>query len=151
MPEEQAARPPPPSREHEERLEVFRAYAQEHFLERDCRAGSGVRLKVDAQVMLLWNLDFGAKLANGSRGVVKGFVPAMGYFYLITERLTKSANDDDGSDGGSDRSGDDAPCDEPKKLTNDKCVKSQGGLAVITPHKLLKEEDKNERFDFFRG
>ena len=56
MPEEQAARPPPPSREHEERLEVFRAYAQEHFFERDCRAGSGVRLKVDAQVMLLWNL-----------------------------------------------------------------------------------------------
>ncbi|KAL7524282.1 hypothetical protein ACHAXR_000507 [Thalassiosira sp. AJA248-18] len=37
-------------------LKVLRKYAQEHFFEKDCRVGESIDLKIDAQVMLLWNL-----------------------------------------------------------------------------------------------
>lgn len=43
------------------------------YLERECPAPSELRLKAGAQVMLLRNLGDGARLFNGSRGVVVGF------------------------------------------------------------------------------
>ena len=48
-------------------LRVFAQYAQENYFEKACRIAHNIDLKKDAQVMLLWNLEFKAKLANGSR------------------------------------------------------------------------------------
>ena len=42
-------------------------------LQKDCQAPTEVRLKVDAQVVLLKNLSFDDGLVNGSRGVVVDF------------------------------------------------------------------------------
>ncbi|GLC66126.1 hypothetical protein PLESTF_000387500 [Pleodorina starrii] len=40
---------------------------------KDCQAAQEVQLKVDAQVMLVRNMNLDLRLANGSRGVVTGF------------------------------------------------------------------------------
>jgi len=64
-------------------------YAHETFFEKSCRVNNFYEMKQEAQVMLLWNLDLkGAKLANGSRGVIKGFFPAEGYYYLIEKEIS---------------------------------------------------------------
>ncbi len=47
-------------------------YALE-MLQKHCLAPQELRLKVGAQVMLLWNLEPANGLANGSTGIVKGF------------------------------------------------------------------------------
>ena len=63
----------------EQELNLLSQHAQEHFFQKsNCRVGHTIDLKQDAQVMLLWNLDWQAKLANGSRGVVKGYFPSKG-------------------------------------------------------------------------
>jgi len=58
-------------------------HANDVFFEKGCRVGEEIELKEHAQVMLLWNLDLGKKLVNGSRGVVLGFVPAREYQQLL--------------------------------------------------------------------
>ncbi|KAL7542647.1 hypothetical protein ACHAXR_011953 [Thalassiosira sp. AJA248-18] len=118
-------------------LKTLSQYAQENFFEKDCRAAHNIELKEDAQVMLLWNLEFKAKLANGSRGVVKGFFPAKGYYYLVDKEIRKR----DEERGQSDE--DDASFEEAKELaiSDDK----GGNLAVITPSKMSQETDRQKR------
>lgn len=48
-----------------------------------------MELKKDAQVMLLWNLSIPDKLANGSRGVVKGFVATLAYHSFLLQEFAK--------------------------------------------------------------
>jgi ATP-dependent DNA helicase PIF1 len=48
-------------------------YAIEKY-KKSCNAPDTIQLCVDAQVMLLWNMDADGGLVNGSRGVVSGFV-----------------------------------------------------------------------------
>jgi len=130
-------------------LKVFTQYAQEHFFEKDCRVGHNIELKKDAQLMLLWNLDFKAKLANGSRGVLKGFFPAKGYCHLIEKEMIKREMEKYGSDK------DDASCEKSKELAISVC--EGDNLAVITPSKMSQGtsavQDKDlqkmsEGFDF---
>jgi hypothetical protein len=59
--------------------EELTQYAQKVFFEKDCRVDHRFEVKENAQVMLLWNLDVKhTKLANGSRGVIKGYFPTAG-------------------------------------------------------------------------
>jgi len=44
-------------------------------LDKNCQAPKELALKVNAQVVLLRNLDFARRLVNGSRGVITKFVP----------------------------------------------------------------------------
>jgi ATP-dependent DNA helicase PIF1 len=50
-----------------------RNYAFERF-RKNCNVPEVIHLAVGAQVMLLYNMDLEAKLANGSRGVIEDFV-----------------------------------------------------------------------------
>ena len=68
---------------------VLADYAQETYFEKGCRVSNFYEMKEDAQVMLLWNLDLRGKLANGSRGVIKGFFPAEAYCYLVQEEIAR--------------------------------------------------------------
>lgn len=79
--------------------EVFTNHAREQFFQKDCRVDNIIVLKTHAQVMLLWNLDLKSKLANGSRGVVKGFFPSAGYFYLLRKEKMHRNSDGDGKEG----------------------------------------------------
>jgi len=76
-------------RELKRDYKLLTEYAQETFFEKGCRVSNFYEMKEDAQVMLLWNLDLQGKLANGSRGVIKGFFPAEGYYYLVQEELIR--------------------------------------------------------------
>ena len=49
------------------------SYIREKFV-KDCNAPARIQLCVDAQVILLFNMDVPGGLVNGSRGVVTGFV-----------------------------------------------------------------------------
>jgi len=80
-------------------LEVFTSHAGEQFFQNDCRVDHNIELKTDAQVMLLWNLDLESKLANGSRGVVKGFFPSAGYCHLLRNEEIHRDSDSDGREG----------------------------------------------------
>eukprot|EP00984_Skeletonema_dohrnii_P012187 scaffold4923_cov134-Skeletonema_dohrnii-CCMP3373.AAC.1 len=89
-------------------------YAQETFFDRGCRVSNFYEMKEDAQVMLLWNLDLKGRLANGSRGVIKGFFPAEGYCYLIQEELIrrekmKDVGMGDETEKQADKTSDDTP------------------------------------------
>jgi len=130
-------------------MELISQYAQEHFFEKECRVSHNMELKIDAQVMLLWNLDVRAKLANGSRGIVKGFFPAKGYNYLIKEEYKKREMEMSESSAR-----DDASCEESQELAR---TGGEGGtgnvvnegnkgsdLAVITPSK----GNKTQGYDF---
>lgn len=66
---------------------ALRDHAQKRFFKNDCRISSWIELKPHAQVMLLQNIDLSAKLANGSRGIVKGFVSTRDYLYLLHDRI----------------------------------------------------------------
>ncbi|KAL7551568.1 hypothetical protein ACHAWF_018419 [Thalassiosira exigua] len=144
-------------------LNVFTNYAQEHFFERDCRVHHNIELKRDAQVMLLWNLELKAKLANGSRGVVNGFFPAEGYYHLIKEEIQRRVEEENQSHQGAPRlpspsDAENQASDSDREVSN-KHVQTPGecgDLAVITPNKkseeLIKEEEpvqeRPERYDF---
>jgi hypothetical protein len=58
------------------------SHANERFFARECRVDE-LTLKERSQVMLLYNLEIPCKLANGSRGVVEGFVETDEYMNLI--------------------------------------------------------------------
>ena len=63
--------------------ETFTHHANERFFSQECRVDEQFILKEKSQVMLLWNLDLNAHLANGSRGVMEGFVLTEEYRDLI--------------------------------------------------------------------
>lgn len=77
-------------------FKVLKQHTTEIFFEKCCRVKQVSSLKENAQVMLLWNLDVLGKLANGSRGIVKGFVPLLSYRrllnYIIKKRLEHKNN-----------------------------------------------------------
>jgi hypothetical protein len=53
--------------------------------------------------MLLWNLDVDQKLANGSRGVLQGFVPLHSYRRILQQEVEKPhpvENDDKKGNSG---------------------------------------------------
>lgn len=58
-------------------------------MQRDCQAKASIELKVEAQVMLLFNLDLARGLCNGSRGVIVGYVDSTSY----TNNLSRSGNE----------------------------------------------------------
>lgn len=67
---------------------VLKKKAREEFFQStECRVGKTIELKEKAQVMLLWNLDIPNKLANGSRGIIKGFVNVTSYHDLLVKRI----------------------------------------------------------------
>lgn len=73
-------------------------HSQDNFFFNGCRVSEQLVLKENAQVMLLWNSDVKGGLANGSRGVVKGFFPTDGYLYLLKEEM-KRREEEAKSDG----------------------------------------------------
>lgn len=70
-------------------FEILKKHSIETFFEKDCRVEKELTLKVDAQVMLLWNLDIRSKLANGTRGIVKGFVPTYSYYHILFQEFKR--------------------------------------------------------------
>lgn len=123
-------------------LELLQNYSQQFYFEKECRVSHSIELKEDAQVMLLWNLDFKAQLANGSRGVVRGFFPSKEYFNLIEEEM-RNQREDNHTNGIDDEN--DLHHDDPEMLglPDEKEISSDGDLAVITPSK-LPQETQNE-------
>lgn len=68
---------------------LLEAHATLRFFRNGCRVKESITLKGNAQVMLLWNLDLEKGLANGSRGVVKKFVPIAVYRRLLQAEVEK--------------------------------------------------------------
>ena len=65
-------------------FEALKSHSKMRFFDkRQCRISEKIRIKVNAQVMLLCNLDVHNKLANGSRGVITGFVSCVSYRKLL--------------------------------------------------------------------
>ena len=136
-------------------LKELNEYAQEHYFAKDCRVPQCQHLKKDAQVMLLWNLEFKAKLANGSRGVVKGFFPAQGYLSLIEDEIDERQNEMPGSDNSKDEPeselltivGDGKSCDSHALITPSKMSQEETSPSVAT-QKSDSEKKKVTRFDF---
>lgn len=132
-------------------FEVLKKHANQNYFQKQCRVGDTMELKENAQVMLLWNLDLNNKLANGSRGVVKGFVPAACYRHLLEQELKKRQPKEKGANGN-------AP-EKPglDKSENCECVQ-QGVTCTCTstnvPHqcdnesKQMKEEKKEVEIDY---
>lgn len=73
-------------------------HANERFFGKECRVDESFDLKEKSQVMLLYNLDILGKLANGSRGVVEGFVETQEYKALIKEIMDKREKSNTGED-----------------------------------------------------
>ena len=68
-------------------------HANERFFSTgECRVGDHFILKTKSQVMLLYNLDLPNKLANGSRGVVEGYVLIEEYRDLIIFIMKRKEN-----------------------------------------------------------
>ena len=76
-------------------FEALKEHAGKRFFQKDCRVNETIMLKENAQVMLLWNLDVPGQLANGSRGILKGFVPIASYRRLIDREIKKRQNDEE--------------------------------------------------------
>ena len=68
---------------------VLEEHARVRFFQKGCRVKDKITLKENSQVMLLWNLDVDQKLANGSRGVLQGFVPLASYRRLLQQEFEK--------------------------------------------------------------
>ena len=98
---------------------TFKDHANERYFSKECRVDDEFVLKEKSQVMLLYNLDLVAKLANGSRGVMEGLVNTKEYKELIkavmAERETKA---NAGGDKDSDKN-DTAPEKSPRKTPVD--------------------------------
>jgi hypothetical protein len=79
-----------PRIELESEMESFKRHADETFFSgKASRVSEFIELKLDAQVMLLWNLEIGSKLANGSVGIVKDFVDPEEYAELIALEIKR--------------------------------------------------------------
>lgn len=122
-------------------------YAQETFFDKGCRVSNFYEMKEDAQVMLLWNLDVRQKLANGSRGVIKGFFPAEGYCYLVQEELLRR-NSKDRSMGNerekqSQKKDDDT--ERAKEKQSDACSSSVGETKPVVSTKVKEETEKETK------
>eukprot|EP00578_Thalassiosira_sp_NH16_P025797 CAMPEP_0181085794 /NCGR_PEP_ID=MMETSP1071-20121207/5412_1 /TAXON_ID=35127 /ORGANISM="Thalassiosira sp., Strain NH16" /LENGTH=944 /DNA_ID=CAMNT_0023167605 /DNA_START=1750 /DNA_END=4584 /DNA_ORIENTATION=- len=90
--------------------EKFKNHANERFFSKECRVDEDCMLKEKSQVMLLYNLDILGKLANGSRGVVEGFVLSEEYRDLVKAIMKMrdkngSSNEGGGIDNGRDGEG----------------------------------------------
>ncbi|KAL7544241.1 hypothetical protein ACHAWF_007617 [Thalassiosira exigua] len=98
----------------------FSDHANERFFSKECRVDDTFVLKEKSQVMLLWNLDLASKLANGSRGIVEGFVRTKEYRELIEaimkERESKGKVNEDGREEKKEES--DAPKGSSQDETN---------------------------------
>lgn len=79
----------------------FAQHATERFFARECRVDEHFTLKTKSQVMLLYNLELSCKLANGSRGVVEGFVQTEEYRDLIIAIMKGMKTTTTGGDEGS--------------------------------------------------
>ncbi|KAL7536858.1 hypothetical protein ACHAXR_009728 [Thalassiosira sp. AJA248-18] len=86
--------------------EKFSIHANERFFSKECRVDDEFILKEKSQVMLLYNLDILNKLANGSRGVVEGFIRTEEYRDLVKAIMEKrdknNSNHKEGNNQGQD-------------------------------------------------
>ncbi len=71
--------------------EKLKIHAREQFFNKDCNVEEHLTLKEKSQVLLLYNLDIPNRLANGSRGIVEGFVRLEEY--LVFVRAAKDRRD----------------------------------------------------------
>ena len=79
--------------ELENEYKSFKRHADETFFSsKESRVAELIELKKNAQVMLLWNLDVPAKLANGSVGKVNDFVDLEEYNELIEKEIKRREN-----------------------------------------------------------
>jgi len=62
-------------------------FATKRFFRDECRVRNKLELKVNSQVMLIWNLSMERKLVNGSRGVVLGFIHVCKYKDMLEQEL----------------------------------------------------------------
>lgn len=76
----------------------FNDHATERFFSKECRVDEDFVLKEKSQVMLLYNLDILGKLANGSRGVVDGFVQSDQYRDLVNAIMKRRDKNNPGDD-----------------------------------------------------
>ena len=67
----------------------FSEHANERYFSKECRVSLNFAVKDKAQVMLTWNLDLPAKLANGSRGIVAGFVETALIKAIVDQKTAK--------------------------------------------------------------
>lgn len=61
----------------------FERHAKKVYFDKNVRVDKCLELKENSQVMLLWNMDVKNSLANGSRGVIKGFIPVIEYYNML--------------------------------------------------------------------
>ena len=64
-------------------------HSKQTFFDKHYPVRNRITLKEEAQVMLLWNLDVSAKVANGSRGIIVSFLALDDYHYLLQKESKK--------------------------------------------------------------
>jgi ATP-dependent DNA helicase PIF1 len=122
--------------------EELTQYAQKVFFEKDCRVSQSYEVKEDAQVMLLWNLDVKyTKLANGSRGVIKGYFPTAGYKYLIDKEIESREDDKKPDDKGAAEKDKNIKVKDGSKVKDEPNVKDEPSSKKTSP-------DDTKDYDF---
>lgn len=75
-------------------FQLLEEHARARFFRNGCRVKDKIDLKDESQVMLLRNVDVKGGLANGSRGVLKEFVPLALYRRLLQHQIDKMSMDE---------------------------------------------------------
>ena len=73
-----------------EDYDLFYNHTQKrYFADNCCRVSHEIEVKLDANVMLLHNLNVGDKLANGSRGVILAMIDVKDCYFLLENELSE--------------------------------------------------------------
>eukprot|EP00571_Detonula_confervacea_P016008 CAMPEP_0172307818 /NCGR_PEP_ID=MMETSP1058-20130122/8592_1 /TAXON_ID=83371 /ORGANISM="Detonula confervacea, Strain CCMP 353" /LENGTH=915 /DNA_ID=CAMNT_0013020093 /DNA_START=200 /DNA_END=2948 /DNA_ORIENTATION=+ len=123
--------------------EKFNIHATERFFSKECRVDEDFALKEKSQVMLLYNLDILSKLANGTRGVIEGFVQTKEYRDLIKAIMDKR----DKNNTGVDKEEDDKQEYDDDKVEDMAATKSQGVSVDASSGKVSEPTKKESDLD----